>query len=246
MRSQRWTASLLRRGSGSPRPSPRPRPRRSAPGKASTRASTCWSWRRPARARRSPRSCRASTGCCTPPAGPRRTQAGHPRAVRVAAQGARRRRRAQPPLPPRRHHPGRGPARRVVPRRHRRGSLRRHPPAGASPAGLAPARHPHHHAGVAVPDADVGGARVAARRRHRHRRRDPRRRRHQARRAPRPLARAPRRPCSSSRPAASGSAPPCGRTTRWPASSADARRCASWRRRASRSWCSTSPCRSTT
>ena len=35
--------------------------------------------------------------------------AGHPRALRVAAQGARGRRRAQPPLPARRHHAGRRP-----------------------------------------------------------------------------------------------------------------------------------------
>ena len=53
-----------------------------------------------------------------------------------------------------------------------------------------PAGHPGHHAGVALPDAHLAGARGAARRRARDRRRDPRPRRHQARRAPGALARA--------------------------------------------------------
>ena len=52
--------------------------------------------------------------------------------------------------------------------------------------------------------------------------------------------------CSSSRPAGSGSAPRCGRTTRSPGSSVAAHPCASWRRRASHCSPSTSPCRSTT
>ncbi len=103
-------------------------------------------------------------------------------------------------------------------RGHGRGPVGRHPPSAA--AGLPPARHPHHHAGVTVPDAHVGGARDAARRRHRHRRRDPRGRRHQARRPPRPLARTPRRAARG--PARVGLSATVRPTTRSPASSADA------------------------
>ena len=57
----------------------------------------------------------------------------------------------------------------------------------------APARHPDHHARVAVPDPDVAGPRGAARRRDRDRRRGARGRRNQARRAPGAVARAARR-----------------------------------------------------
>ena len=53
-------------------------------------------------------------------------------------------------------------------------------------------RHPDHDAGVAVPAADVGGARAPAARRDGDRRRDPLAGRQQARRAPVPVARAAR------------------------------------------------------
>ena len=60
----------------------------------------------------------------------------HPRALHLAAQGARGRRRAQPALTARRHHPGGGPPRRRLPRRHGRRPVRRHvaarPPRAAS------------------------------------------------------------------------------------------------------------------
>ncbi len=57
----------------------------------------------------------------------------------------------------------------------------------------APAGHPHHDAGVALPHAHEWRARDPARRRGGHRRRDPRRRRDQARVAPGADARAARR-----------------------------------------------------
>ena len=67
-----------------------------------------------------------------------------------------------------------------------------------------PARHPDHDAGVAVPDADLAGARDPARRRVGDRRRDPRGRADQARRAPRADARAPRGAGRGARCSASG------------------------------------------
>ena len=76
------------------------------------------------------------------------------------------------------------------------------------------ARHPHHHAGVAVPDADLAGARVAARRRDRDPRRGPRRRRHQARRAPGASAWSASTRCSTGRRSASGCRPRCARSRR--------------------------------
>ena len=74
-----------------------------------------------------------------------------------------------------------------------RAAHRRHQRRRPAPADDHAARHPDHHARVAVPDADQPGPRVAARRRDRDRRRGPRRRRHQARRPPRGQPRAARR-----------------------------------------------------
>ena len=150
-----------------------------------------------------------------------RPQAALPGALRLAAQGAGRRRRAQPARPAGRH-----PAR----RRAGSGCPRPTSPSASAPATPRPtsggafaahaARHPHHHAGVAVPAAHLAGPGVAARRRDGDRRRGPRRRRHQARRPPRALARAARRAARPSRPSGSGCPRRCGRSRRWPASSA--------------------------
>ena len=98
-----------------------------------------------------------------------------------------------------------------------------------------PARHPDHHARVALPDAHQPGPRVAARRRDGDPRRGARRRRRQARRPPRRLPRAARRPPRPARPAHRAVARPCVRWRRWRASSAAARRSRSWRPRARRS-----------
>ena len=108
---------------------------------------------------------------------------GPPPALRLAAEGAQLRRRAEPARA----------ARRDQVRPPRRRPHRRHDPEGAARAGQGAARHPDHDARVALPDADLAGARDAARDRDRDRRRGPRRRRHQARRAPRALAGAARR-----------------------------------------------------
>ena len=65
-----------------------------------------------------------------------------------------------------------------------RAALRRHPGRGAPAARPPPAGHPHHHAGVAVPDAHQRGPGVAARRGDGDRRRGARGLLDQARRAP--------------------------------------------------------------
>ena len=65
------------------------------------------------------------------------------------------------PLP---RHRARGRAARGALRRaHRRGAHRRHPATRAAGAGPHAARHPHHHARVALPDAHLGGPRDARR-----------------------------------------------------------------------------------
>ena len=63
-----------------------------------------------------------------------------------------------------------------------------------------PARHPHHHARVALPHAHVAGARDAARRRGGDHRRDPRAGRHQAGRPPGAHPRAARQRIARARP----------------------------------------------
>ena len=91
-----------------------------------------------------------------------------PRALRLAAQGARGRRRAQPAQPAHRH-PPRGRRALGLPAPDVTVGVR----SGDTPAderrrfAHPAARHPHHHARVAVPRAHLAGARVAARRRRR-------------------------------------------------------------------------------
>ncbi len=80
-------------------------------------------------------------------------------------------------------------------------SARAIPRRRATPPGHVSARHPDHHARVALPAAHEPGPRVAARRRDGDRRRGPRRGGHQARRPPRRLPRAPRRAAPTSGPA---------------------------------------------
>ncbi len=121
-------------------------------------------------------------------------RARHPGPLRLPAQGARGRRRAQPAGAADRHPADRRAARRAAARGQRRHPVRRHPGRRAPHPGAHPARHPDHHARVAVPDADQPGPREPAPRRDRDRRRGPRRRRHQARRPSRAQPRAPRRP----------------------------------------------------
>ena len=143
----------------------------------------------------------------------------HPGALRVAAQGARRRRRTQPQHPADRHRPGRRAAR-ACPRPSISVGVR----SGDTPAQPAPradrqaARHPHHHARVAVPDADLGGPGDARRGRDRDRRRGARRRGHQARRPPGAVAGAARPAARTSPPSASGCRPPSARRRRSPGS----------------------------
>ena len=82
-----------------------------------------------------------------------------PRALRLAAQGARGRRRAQPARAARRHRPGRRPARRGGPRADACCPHRRHAGERARALPARAGRHPHHHAGVALPAADLERAR---------------------------------------------------------------------------------------
>ena len=117
---------------------------------------------------------------------------GHPRAVRIAAEGAGRRRRAQPAHAADRHHPHRRAARAARTRHQRRRALRRYPARASPRADHQAARHPDHHARVAVPDADVGRPRHTGRGPDRHRRRGARRRGDQTRRTPGAVAGAAR------------------------------------------------------
>ena len=107
------TDDVLQRFSPRPRHgsegrSVRPLLPRRAPGRRSAPDTTRWSWRPPVRAR----PCRRSSGRWTgwPPERrpPRRSSAA--RALRLAAQGARRRRRAEPAVAAGRHRPRRRPA----------------------------------------------------------------------------------------------------------------------------------------
>ena len=77
--------------------------------------------------------------------------------LRLAAEGAQLRRRAQPPRA----------ARRAPVRSPRRRPHRRHVAEGAARARQGAAGHPDHDARVALPDADLAGARDAARDRRR-------------------------------------------------------------------------------
>ncbi len=131
----------------------------------------------------------------------RRQDQALPRALHLAAEGARRRRRAQPALAPHRHPPHRRPARHAHAGAAGRRAVGRHQRCRPAPADHPAARHHDHDAGVAVPDADQPGARVPARRRDGDHRRGARGRRHQARRPPGDLARATRRPARPAGPA---------------------------------------------
>ena len=102
--------------------------------------------------------------------------------LRLAAEGALLRHRSQPA-----HAAARD---RCRPRGRR--AHRGHSPARAPADASRGARHPHHHARVAVPDADRTRPADLLRSALGDHRRDPRRRRHQARRPPRPHPRAPR------------------------------------------------------
>ena len=116
----------------------------------------------------------------------------HPHPLRVTPQGARRRRRAESALPARRHRAVGAPPRHPGARGDGRRALGRHDLGRPPQARRRPARHPHHDARVALPDADVAGIRDAAGRAHRHRRRGARGRGYQARGAPRREPRAAR------------------------------------------------------
>ena len=139
------------------------------------RVRTCSSPARPARARRS-----AAFLWGLRPA--RRRARPRAAGLRLAAEGALLRHREEP-------------ARSAA--RDRRRDLRRHPhrrhaPEGAPGDAAHAAGRADHHARVALPDADLEGARVPRRGGLGDRRRDPRRGAHQARRAPRADARAAR------------------------------------------------------
>ena len=187
--------------------------------------------RGPARAGRRAHRVRQDAGGVPLVAGPAAHGAGAgegealPGALHLPAQGAGRRRRAQPARAARRHPPRRrpaGPARRC-PRSASAYGPATPPPQERAPARPPAARHPDHHARVAVPDADLAGARVAARRRHGHRRRGARGRRQPSAAPTWPSASSGSTPCSSSPPSGSASPRPSGRSTRSPGSSAATR-----------------------
>ncbi len=217
----RWgsTASPRPCGPGSRRASPRPPTPRSRAGRRSRPATTRCSSRPPGRARRSPRSSGRSTGSApTPvPAKDQRCRVLYVSPLRALAVDVEKNLRA--PLAGHRAR-GRAPRRRRSTRRPSRmrtgdtpGKERQHTRAHA-------ARHPHHHARVALPDAHVAGARDAAQRRDGDRRRDPRARAHQARRAPRCSRSNGSRRSPTGRRNASGSRRRSARSTRSRASSA--------------------------
>ena len=192
---RRWPAGSSARSPSRPRPSSRA-------GRRSPAASTRCSWRRPARARRWPPSWpRIDRLTAAPPAR-------HPGALRLAAAGAQPRHREEPAGAACRH--------RLRPPDLGRPAHRRHQPGRAGGPSPPPARHPDHHPGVALPDADLGRPGDAGRRRDGDRGRDPRHGRRQARRPPGALAGAARPPLRAARRSGSGSRPPSGRWPRWP------------------------------
>ena len=111
-------------------------------------------------------------------------EAALPGALRLAAEGAGGRRRAQPARAAGRHPAGGRPARPARARDQRSASAPATPRRRSGGPSPRPPGHPDHHPGVAVPDADLRGARDAARRRDGDRRRGARGGGHQARRAP--------------------------------------------------------------
>ena len=97
-----------------------------------------------------------------------------PGAVRVAAAGVGGGRGEEPAGPAARHPAGGGAAGRADTRADRGGAHRRHLSRRAAPSGAASARHPDHHARVAVPDAHQPGPGDPLRSAPRDHRRDPR------------------------------------------------------------------------
>ena len=202
------SGSVPPRGSGSAVPSRVPRPPRSAPGRRSRTASTRSSSRRPGRARRCRPSSGRSTGSSTRRMPrPRRPDPGTARRGRkrvdrepertsilyvspLKALGVDVERNLRSPLvgiaQAARRLGIESPAVSVGVRSGDTTSSERRQ------AGAASARHPHHDARVALPDAHEPGGRDAQGRAHGHRRRGARRRRHQARRPPRGEPRAAR------------------------------------------------------
>ena len=194
---------------GSRRRSPRRRRPRSAPGRRSPRAATRWWSRRPAPARRCRRSCGRSTGW--PPRPPPEDKLHRCRVLYVSplkALAVDVERNLRAPLTGIRHTADRL----GVPAPDITVGLRSGDTSAADRRrlGTTPARHPDHHARVAVPDAHLAGARGAARRRDGDRRRGARRRRHQARRPPGAVAGAARRARWSGRRSGSACPRPCG------------------------------------
>ena len=189
-------------------------------GRPSPTGRTRWSSRRPGRARRSRRSCGPSTSS-PPPEPPRR------RRRAPGCSTSRRSRRWPSTSSATSARPLTGITR-VAERLGlpapqisvgvRSGDT---PPARSARADHQAARHPHHHARVAVPDADVGGPRDPRRGAHGDRRRGARRRGHQARRPPGAVAGAARRSCWRRPHSASGCRRPSGPPRRSPGSSAE-------------------------
>ena len=214
----RWTASVRPSGRGSRPASPRPPTRRRRAGRRSRTATTRCCSRPPDRARRSPRSCGRSTGSAPRrrPPKDRRCRVLYISPLRALAFDVEKNLRA----------PLAGitlAAERLgdrVRRADRRHAHRRHAGQGTPAARPQPARHPDHHARVALPDAHVAGARDVARRADRDHRRDPRARAHEARRAPHAVARTARGDHRARRRSASGCRPRSARSTRSRASSA--------------------------
>ena len=214
-----WRPSASPPGPGSRPRSPRRPPPRPAPGRRSPPAATRWWSPRPAPARRWRRSCGRSTGW--PPTPPPEDKLHRCRVLYVSplkALAVDVERNLRAPLAGIRQTADRlGVPAPDITVGVRSGDTTA---ADRRRLGTTPAGHPDHHARVAVPDAHLAGARVAARRRDGDRRRGARGRRHQARRPPRAVARAARRAARAARPSGSACPRPCARSTRSPASSA--------------------------
>ena len=183
---------------------PAPTQRRRAPGRRSRRAATCWSPRRPARARRSPRSSPRSTAACAKAstgALPDETPVVYVSPLKALSNDIQR--NLEAPLAGIRAelaalgYAGRRDPHAGAHRRHAAERAREHAPAAAA--------HRRHDAGVAVHAAGLGvGPRDAVDDAHGDRRRDPRARAEQARQPPRAVARAARRADARRRRCASG------------------------------------------
>ena len=198
---------------GSTAPSTRRRRRRSARGTRSRAASTPWSSPRPARGKTLAAFLSALDRLAAPPLPDdplRRCRVLYVSPLKALAVDVERNLRS--PLAG----IGQAAARLGLPRSGRHGgdAVRRHAGRRAARLRPAPAGHPDHDAGVAVPAAHLGGPRGAARRRHGDRRRGPRGVRHQARRPPGASPSSASTRCSSSRRSASGCRPRCARSTR--------------------------------